>query len=58
VVLLLTLVWTLHTRVPMIWIALATPPLALLLADVMYRLIEHPSIELGHTLEKRLSRKS
>jgi peptidoglycan/LPS O-acetylase OafA/YrhL len=58
VVLLLTLVWTLHTRVPMIWIALATPPLALLLADVLYRLIEHPSIELGHTLEKRLSRKS
>jgi peptidoglycan/LPS O-acetylase OafA/YrhL len=58
VVLLLTLVWTLHTKVPMIWIALATPPLALLSADVLYRLIERPSIELGHTLEKTISRKS
>jgi peptidoglycan/LPS O-acetylase OafA/YrhL len=57
VVLLLTLISLLHGILPIKWILLATPPLALLLADLLYRVLERPAIALGYTLAQRSLKK-
>jgi peptidoglycan/LPS O-acetylase OafA/YrhL len=54
VVLLLTLVWVLHRFVSIYVILLAVPPLALVLAGALYKLLEEPAIALGRRLERRI----
>jgi peptidoglycan/LPS O-acetylase OafA/YrhL len=54
VVLLLTLVWVLHRFVSIYVILLAVPPLALVLAGALYKLLEEPAINLGRRLEERI----
>ena len=54
VVLLLTLVWVLHRFVSIYVILLAVPPLALVLAGALYKLLEEPAIALGRRLENRI----
>jgi peptidoglycan/LPS O-acetylase OafA/YrhL len=53
-VLLLTLVSLLHRFVPVGVILLALPPLAMVLAAVLYRLLELPAMSLGRRLERRV----
>jgi peptidoglycan/LPS O-acetylase OafA/YrhL len=57
-VLLLTLVSLLYRFVPVYVILLAMPPLALVLAGVLYRLLEQPAMSLGRRLEKRVDANS
>jgi peptidoglycan/LPS O-acetylase OafA/YrhL len=54
VVLLMTLGNLLHRIVPISWILIAMFPLALILADALYRFLERPSIGLGHRLANRI----
>jgi len=53
-VLLLTLVSLLYRFVPIYAILFAMPPLALVLAGVLYKLLEEPAIALGRRLENRI----
>ena len=55
-VVLLTLVSTLHRFVSIYAILLVLPPLALVVAGVLYRVLEAPSIALGHRLAARIER--
>jgi peptidoglycan/LPS O-acetylase OafA/YrhL len=56
-VVLLTLVFTLHRIVPIQAILAAVPPIALVVAAVLYRWLEAPAIALGHGLRARIDRK-
>jgi len=53
-VLLLTLLSCFGGRVPVYFILIATPLLALLTADLLYRFVERSSIALGHGLASRM----
>lgn len=57
-VVLLTLVFTLHRIVPIQVILAAVPPLALVVAAVLYRWLESPAIALGQILAARIDRKA
>jgi peptidoglycan/LPS O-acetylase OafA/YrhL len=53
-VLLLTLVSVLPRQVPIAAILVLTPPLALALADLLFRSLERPAIAIGHLLESHI----